>query len=1350
MLTPNWTHGSSPFGSNELLSENNTKNTTPSFDPEEISEDTDMGNWTHDDLAPFPPLDNNRILQDAFQGPVASPNAHGVGMNTATGISGEHHHTWPISPRPTASPSPMKRGDDDEPIITHIRRAETDGSTSSWRVISPIVKVEDLTNDLPLASSVESLSTGTGNTSGNGLSSPTSLQVGGRPRSRSDVGARTHRDEEGVWGGLSPEMRRGLVHNGSGLGIGQGTDYLPMNLKEQEQFRKTQEKNMEVEEWLRRSPILYPRGRTKGSENGGLRVPKNRERRSNSISDFRVTEGAGRHHRGIGNGAMEGLEDETDSSEGVSQMDSDWEEGSLDAWGEESGYNTTEIPAHPDIMNTAEEEPYDPDKDPKLLPKPHEFYSSKPWRDDPSYGPTPRGIAHRNQPPCSNAAISRFREYADNLETASRVATFGSARGHSHGMTSEDAEKFVNTEGILKRLSFGKGDDREKEKSPRDRKTSIFEFPFKGLKRTSSNTTGDGPPKSPLGEGHSRRDSATSGTPPQARWRPSWATPWKGKLNIDTAIGAMTGQLAVVGAADQSRSTSPIPGLPGAMSLGPPSQGTKRSRSKSDLSATIGSKLIKPRTMKPEFGLATMMHMHGGPPMIPITSPSATTVVRRHTFESTTSIPNSGAAPKTSQSTAAGMYDSDEEDDADITIAKPTKKLDIKPTLEGYAANVRELNPLLMSKLVDRIAHEQVKRYKKLQDHRARHVAAVARGDCPNKQKCFTLGTRSPVSAGPVPPTTAGSASDDNDGNGDGTVVGALYPFGVPEPPVSRLPAEFECTICFKVKRFSKPSDWTKHVHEDVQPFTCTFPDCNEPKSFKRKADWVRHENERHRHLEWWKCNQLDCQHICYRKDNFVQHLVREHKFPEPKVKAAKAAMKARKGDKKFGRGGDPVQEQADRVLAIVETCHNENKKEPSSEKCRFCGVTCGSWKKLTVHLAKHMEQISLPILDLLKDNEPSTDSASGGDARSPADSASVGTATPVTPAIGSFQPRSATMDVDITHTYQNLSTTTTGNATPPPPSQASCPSTPIGGIGYYHNPPRSTSNSPQHHLGVTASMAYLNPGDSTKKLFQNTTTTADQQKQQYYPSPSGSASPYLNASPQLIAQQHQKMAAAMQQQQQQQQQQGYMQVTPTSSPPRSSHGNFPGGNSGMGLFQAQSNSPYLNMGGMGMCIGGGGGGGGGAVNMVNMSMNLVNMNLSPVGASGGVGGVGMGLGGMDPHMVFPSDPTTTSGGGNTTTGSTAPQPQPQPQPQPTLQMGVMEHTQSSINALEQQLQYRHPEVNSNAEFSTDHSRVRVYSGDGGGNVVMGGVDGAGMGGMMGVGEEWSWAGPVAETGAYL
>lgn len=80
----------------------------------------------------------------------------------------------------------------------------------------------------------------------------------------------------------------------------------------------------------------------------------------------------------------------------------------------------------------------------------------------------------------------------------------------------------------------------------------------------------------------------------------------------------------------------------------------------------------------------------------------------------------------------------------------------------------------------------------------------------------------------------------------EGVISQDSFPQDIPMPPTQHLPAEFECRLCYQRKKFQKPSDWTKHVHEDVQPFTCTWENCGDKKIFKRKADWVCHENEGH------------------------------------------------------------------------------------------------------------------------------------------------------------------------------------------------------------------------------------------------------------------------------------------------------------------------------------------------------------------------------------------------------------------------------------------------------------------------------------------------------------------------
>lgn len=65
----------------------------------------------------------------------------------------------------------------------------------------------------------------------------------------------------------------------------------------------------------------------------------------------------------------------------------------------------------------------------------------------------------------------------------------------------------------------------------------------------------------------------------------------------------------------------------------------------------------------------------------------------------------------------------------------------------------------------------------------------------------------------------------------------------------------------------------------------------------------------------------------------------------------------------------------ADDIWAIVERCRRDTTKLPRDEPCRFCNNICNSWKKLTVHLAKHMEQISMPILPLVDQKQLNADS---------------------------------------------------------------------------------------------------------------------------------------------------------------------------------------------------------------------------------------------------------------------------------------------------------------------------------------------------------------------------------------
>jgi hypothetical protein len=742
--------------------------------------------------------------------------------------------------------------------------------------------------------------------------------------------------------GLNPEMRENLK------------DALVPSLKDQEMDRQIAERNLEVADWLQRSQSTSGvAGMPPSPSAKGLRRQRPGRRRARSMGDFPgsrldlLVEPAGDEEGIPGPGVLVN-ENSEDGGE-------DYSSGLVDDG--DSSILGTSPPASVHTSDALEETQRelsmatlaDPEE-----PLPHQFCRARPWRDTP---PFKKGQSNsRCQPANSNAAMMLFNQVADKTDSASRVATWGTRR-----RLSETDADFQGPRALLKRLSFGK--DKDKKKS--DQRGNFLDMDVKKFipRRSGSNSKRRGDKEQTLKK-LEHTDSAISGTTnavPPARV-PSFG---KSKLNAGGAMAAMTSQMAAIGGGAGSMSATAI------TPVGPWAQAkqfVKRNRSRSD----SGRK----------SSLSVLMTQYGGPPVPTLASPPA----RAENAKMFSHLDN-------------GDEDDDEGeeeliDDKGITMDMKIHHDPITPTFAGFQAHVRQLNPRLSPPLVDRISHEQVRRFKKLVEFRTNHSNVVKNQKCGSGAFCFALGGEAKI----LPPRPSGrdpeaaftgfqisaSHSEEESGFGEGAVAAAQFPLGVPLPPVKRLPAEFECPLCFKVKKFQKPSDWTKHVHEDVQPFTCTFYNCSEPKSFKRKADWVRHENERHRQLEWWTCNLPDCSHTCYRKDNFVQHLVREHKKPEPKVKATKAAMKATTAGKGRGNIGpgvasnrwqaengmadvDPHQEEIDRVWQLVEDCHHDTDKQPREEPCRFCGNICSSWKKLTVHLARHMEQISLPVLSLVE-----------------------------------------------------------------------------------------------------------------------------------------------------------------------------------------------------------------------------------------------------------------------------------------------------------------------------------------------------------------------------------------------
>jgi hypothetical protein len=725
--------------------------------------------------------------------------------------------------------------------------------------------------------------------------------------------------------GVAPDSRAAL-----------NSDDMP-TLEDMEDARLIRERNAEVAQWLTHSEV--------GGEAGAASTAKLRKKKSTGRPRAKSTNDAARGHNSVGLGVTNPVFDDSLIPGPGLYVNEPSEMGEDD---DVSSDEDIESPAAP-LLSFRDQESFFPP-----------FNADKSSSSGQTVGGcepivTPEG-SKEVQGITANLAIMRFRERAREMDNASLTATVGSRR-----RSESDIASVVNSAGISKLLLSTPV--KEERKSIR-RKGSFLENILPNRSNTNHNNTNN---TNKMKRKNSQQPETTDTVPSPKEGQSVFSAP-KRIGSFGRAKSPRVDTTFLSASADARSPRAVAAAASGAFAH---AKQIWRSRSRSDLGKS-------PKAP----GLADLWTQSGGPPMPTLASPLKT-------------------RPQFQQLDAReGEDDSGDEEavgqDGIAMDLSVRTDMHVIPTYDGFKYQARQLNPRLTDFLLERVTQEQQKRYKRLVELKVKHSQNVTSHSCSSNSFCFASGGEAkalPPRLGNKDPEatlvgfqilTPGMPEDDFDITSEGQTVAAQFPSGVPLPPVKQLPAEFECPLCFKVKKFYKPSDWTKHVHEDIQPFTCTFSGCNEPKSFKRKADWVRHENERHRQLESWTCNISECTHTCYRKDNFVQHLVREHKVPEPKVRTGRNAgsrspatpleptqnWQAGMG---YGHSGD---ESIDDVWALVDKCHKEATKQPRDEPCKFCGNICSSWKKLTVHLAKHMEQISMPVLALVEQKRAATDSS--------------------------------------------------------------------------------------------------------------------------------------------------------------------------------------------------------------------------------------------------------------------------------------------------------------------------------------------------------------------------------------
>lgn len=567
-----------------------------------------------------------------------------------------------------------------------------------------------------------------------------------------------------------------------------------------------------------------------------------------------------------------------------------------------------------------------------------------------------------HQPETAQQAILKFnrmvREFDQN-SMLSRAATWGTRRRSlpSSSVVNLGYEEELSGN-FLKKMSLGKDEDRRPNliSSTISRVSSLVKRQSVSSKRSRPSISERNSSQDQSQASGGRRESKDSLKPPSRTDSGGMSIAGKRQQvpNINTAFISMGASVASIGSTTHARngsiSTTPTvtsPKSPNTLFVGGVRRRISRARSGSELT--------------------DLWKKQGGPPVAML----AKTASDPAALEPATAPVSVPAAVSVGDMDSEDEEDAEEESYEDVDEKQAVaKSIDgIEPTFEGFKEHILRLNPLLRDDntyLADRLAYHQVARYKQLLGLKVKHLNSIAGHRCSSGSMCIGQGGRATAleGKGDARQNKSATSARYDPGEGDRTpledaLTQQSFPPNIPMPPTSTLPAEFECQLCFVTKKYKKPSDWTKHVHEDVQPFSCTFGPCKESKIFKRKADWVRHENEGHRHLEWWTCNVDECRHRCYRRDNFLQHLVREHKFPEPKHKTKKAIQRA-------GR--------TEPALVKVQECWHKDENPASLEACRFCGNRFLNLKKLTVHLAKHMEQISLPVLRLVARKELETD----------------------------------------------------------------------------------------------------------------------------------------------------------------------------------------------------------------------------------------------------------------------------------------------------------------------------------------------------------------------------------------
>ncbi|KAJ4363333.1 hypothetical protein N0V95_001106 [Ascochyta clinopodiicola] len=174
----------------------------------------------------------------------------------------------------------------------------------------------------------------------------------------------------------------------------------------------------------------------------------------------------------------------------------------------------------------------------------------------------------------------------------------------------------------------------------------------------------------------------------------------------------------------------------------------------------------------------------------------------------------------------------------------------------------------------------------------------------------------------------------------------------LPPPPKSADgERDFECPYCYIIcpARYGRGRAWRTHLLQDLQPYVCTYPDCEASEQlFRSRREWNEHEAS---HRKAWRCPEHPS--AIYRsRGGLEDHLRQQHldSFPES---------------------------QLDTIVKIGETSIVETR-----ERCPVCFLPADAegMGNFANHVANHLERFA--AFALPNSSEEDTDGASSAASR--------------------------------------------------------------------------------------------------------------------------------------------------------------------------------------------------------------------------------------------------------------------------------------------------------------------------------------------------------------------------------